>query len=355
VTSEPPSAADSAAPGSPVRTEEEFRAFYQGVLLPELESVDRERRAVRGRVLVLWLSLLGLIFLSLLIFGGLQASGPPGAAVVVVVGGIGLALFGFWLAAFARLSRAKRAYIARYKNTVIGHIIRFIEPGLAYEPDSFVAEAVYQKSGLFPRAWDRYRGDDFIHGRAGRTPLFFSELHTEYKTRQRTSDNRTRETWHTIFHGLFFVCEFNKTFQGRTVVLPDRLEGLLGDLGAALQFSRSQYGELVKLEDPEFERMFAVYGSDQVTARYILSTSLMARLMAFRGKARQDIRLAFVDSNLYAAVSFNRDLFEPRVWRSLIDYEEIRGYFEILQLVIGIVEDLSLNTRIWGERALSGA
>ncbi|MBP7830325.1 MAG: DUF3137 domain-containing protein [Kiritimatiellae bacterium] len=275
----------------------------------------------------------------------------PDLLPVILIGLCAIALFGGWFAVYAWTERKSREYIARYKNTVVGKIIEFIEPGLKYEPASRVTEPVYAESGLFPRKWDRYRGDDFVQGQLGRTPMFFSELHTQYKTRDRTSKGGTRETWHTIFRGLFFVCEFNKTFQGRTYVLPDTLERLFGDFGAALQFGSSRYGELVKLEDPEFERQFAVYGSDQVTARYVLSTSLMERLKAFQEKSRRELRLAFVDSNLYAALSFDHDLFEPRVWRSLIDYDEIRGYFEDLQLVIGIVEDLNLNTRIWGERA----
>lgn len=274
---------------------------------------------------------------------------------ILCIGVPATALLSGWLWLYNWKQKKVRAYVLRYKNAVIGHIIQFITPGLEYSPESCVADSVYKKSGLFPRPWDRFNGDDFVQGRIGRTPIFFSELHTQYKTQRRTSNGGSRDVWHTIFQGLFFVCEFNKTFRGRTYVLPDTLEKLFGDFGAALQWGKTQFGELVKLEDPEFERQFAVYGSDQVTARYVLSTSLMARLTAFQKKTRQEIRLAFVDSNLYVAVSFGRDLFEPRIWRSLIDYREIRGYFENLQLVLGIVEELNLNTRIWGERALEGA
>ena len=37
-------------------------------------------------------------------------------------------------------------------------------------------------------------------------------------------------------------------------------------------FSKRQ---LIKLEDPEFEKLFAVYGDDQIEARYILTPALM--------------------------------------------------------------------------------
>lgn len=271
---------------------------------------------------------------------------------ILVIGVPATILLSGWLWMYNWKQKKVREYIARYKKTVIDGIIRFVDPRLSYDHEAGVSPEVYKASGLFPRAYDRYFADDFVEGRLGLTPVAFSEIHTEYKTQRSTSTNRTKDVWHTIFQGLFFVCEFNKMFQGRTVVLPDKLEGALGDFGAALQREKTRFGELVKLEDPEFERLFAVYGSDQVMARYVLSTSLMARLTAFRMKSKQDIRLAFVDSNLFVAISYNRELFEPRIWRTLLDYKEPRFFFEVLQFVAGIVDDLNLNTRIWGARAL---
>ena len=72
------------------------------------------------------------------------------------------------------------------------------------------------------------------------------------------------------------MADFNKNFNGHTVVLPDTAEKILGKFGQSLQ-SMSSRGELVKLEDPEFEKEFCVYGDDQVEARYILSPALMKR------------------------------------------------------------------------------
>ena len=44
-------------------------------------------------------------------------------------------------------------------------------------------------------------------------------------------------------------------------------------------------GELIKMEDVAFERGVVVYGDDQIEARYILSTSLMERILAYKKKA----------------------------------------------------------------------
>ena len=66
---------------------------------------------------------------------------------------------------------------------------------------------------------------------------------------------------------------------------------LFGRLGRKLQSLNVFRGELIRLEDPEFESHFVVYGSDQIEARYILSTSLMARITDFKEKTGKKIYL----------------------------------------------------------------
>ena len=132
-------------------------------------------------------------------------------------------------------------------------------------------------------------------------------------------------------------------------MLPDTAEKLFGKFGQKLQAMNFLRGKLIKLEDPEFERLFAVYGNNQIEARYILSTSLMERITTFKKKTGQKIYLSFVGSKVYVAISFTKSLFEPRIFNTLLDFGPVREYFEDLQLAIGIVEDLNLNTRIWSK------
>ena len=180
---------------------------------------------------------------------------------------------------------------------------------------------------------------------SGATRIKFSEVHAEHESG--SGKNRRR---YTIFKGLFFIGDFNKDFAGQTVVLPDTAEKLFGRIGQKLQSLNIFRGKLIKLEDPEFERAFAVYGDDQIEARYILSTSLMKRIVDFKKKTNRKIFLSFIGSMVFVAVSYTKNLFEPRIFRTLLDFEPIREYFEDLQLALGIVDDLNLNTRIWSKR-----
>jgi hypothetical protein len=105
--------------------------------------------------------------------------------------------------------------------------------------------------------------------------------------------------------------------------------------------------KLVKLEDPDFNKHFVVYGEDQVEARYVLSTSLMRRITDFKEKHTNPLYVSFVNSFLYVGIAYKKDLFEPSWFNTLTRFSLVREYFEDIQLAVSIVEELNLNNRIW--------
>lgn len=321
------------------RTLDEFRGFYETDLLPALQPLEGRRRKILrilGVVLLVVVGILGGLWLGfrsevgnnpqLLMFGGF------GAAIVMGI---------TWWA-------LTKGFVRDFKNGVVGPIVRFCDPGLTYAPGQYVSQMQFEESRIFLHRIDRYKGEDLVQGRLGATQLAFSEIHAQYKTTTTDSKGHQRTQWHTIFKGLFFVADFNKHFAGTTVVLPDMAQRLFGFLGQRLQeMNLARHGQLVKLEDPEFEKLFVVYGTDQVEARYVLSTSLMKRICDFRKKTGRTIHLSFVRSNVCVALQTRRNMFEPRIFRTLLSFDLVKEYLEDLLLATGIVEDLNLNTRIW--------
>ncbi|MFZ9010952.1 MAG: DUF3137 domain-containing protein, partial [Anaerohalosphaeraceae bacterium] len=235
-----------------------------------------------------------------------------------------------------------KGYKREFKQQIIGRIVQFLDPQLAYQADGLIDKHTFKGSKLFTHSIDRYKGEDLVRGRAGKTDIAFSELHAEYKT---GSGKDTH--WHTIFKGLFFIADFNKHFRSQTLVLPDSAEKLFGGFGKMLQSWNIGRPDLIQLEDPEFEREFVVYGNDQIEARYILSTSLMQRILDFKNKTGTKIYLSFTGSKVYVAVPMTKNMFEPKYFSSLSDFSPILDYYNDLAFAAGIVDDLNLNTRIW--------
>jgi hypothetical protein len=320
-----------------MRALEDFRSYYSSKLRPDLEKLEGERKASLRKVGIA-AGVIGAIALAAM--GLLIGLGVPAPALLFVVIP---ALILMTVAWFLLTKDFRRDF----KNAVIRKIILYVDPELTYEAEGKISRGEFERSTLFKHGIDRYRGEDLVYGQIDKTKIRFSELHAEYKTTTTDSKGRSRTHWHTIFKGLFFIADFNKQFEGRTVVLPDSAEKLFGRLGQKLQEMNIGRDELVKLEDPEFEEEFVVYGTDQVEARYILSTALMRRILEFKRKMRVPVHIGFVHSNLYMAISIRKNMFEPRILHTILDFETVQDYLEDVLLAVGIVEDLNLNTRIW--------
>jgi hypothetical protein len=256
-------------------------------------------------------------------------------------------LAGLIAAGIAYSSKAQE-YRGTYKLLIVDRVVQIVGSELRYLPKNHISESEYDASRLF-RSADRFNGEDLVQGRVGATQLQFSEIHAEYKT----TNSKGQTSWHTIFDGVLFIADFNKHFNGMTIVKPDNAERLLGRLGQSLQAFGDRIDfdnrELVKLEDPEFEKMFAVSSTDQIEARYILSPSMMRRLLELRARHGNELHISFITNRVYLALPQNRDLFEPPSMRTPLTVDAVRRIIADLQSVLCIVEELDLNTRIWSK------
>jgi hypothetical protein len=244
---------------------------------------------------------------------------------------------------------AKRAFVAGFKTDVVRELIRALSPELDYDPGTGIPREQFVAARLFSTKPDRYQTEDCLTGRIGETQVTMAEVCAEEQRSRTDSEGRTETYYETIFDGVLLVADFHKHFQGTTVVLPDNESGIFSGIGKALQgwfpFGRN---DQVRMEDSEFENHFAVFSSDQVEARYILSTSLMRRILDLRrtwgGVA---LRLSFLDSKIHVAIPCSRNLFEPRLDQPVNDPELIRRVLDEISSCLALVEQLNLNTRIW--------
>ena len=317
-----------------MKTIQDLYKYYNDVLMADIEVLEESRKKVASKLYTVGIIL---VSIALLVAGVLYSStSSPMHSILIplVVGGV---IFGLFYGYYTK------SYTCDFKLKVIKRIVEFIDPVLGYEPSSKISRGQFEMSGIFRHRIDTYCGDDYVAGILDKTNIEFSELHAEYITR----DSKGNTTHHTIFKGLFFVADFNKHFVGKTYVLPDAAERMLGGIGTFLQKANKGRGNLVKLEDVAFEKEFAVYSNDQIEARYILTHNLMERILEFKKKTKKKLYMSFINASVYVAIPYAKDLFEPRVFKTLIDFEPIQEYYEDLTLAISIVEELNLNTRIW--------
>ena len=233
-----------------------------------------------------------------------------------------------------------KQYQTSFKSRIIRQLVSFIGPDLDYAYYASIGSFDFCDSNLFSKYFTDVDGKDYVEGKIGSTSVVFSFVRSK-----RTIDIPFIPS--KEFTGFFLKADFNKDFLGQIYVLPDIAENLLGFVGKELQELDIFRGQLVNLEDSEFEKLFKVYSNNQITARYILTTSLMKRITKLNSNVSEEIYISFIDSKMYLAIPYFYDLFEAKYLSSMLDFGTILGYFEYLELLIGIVDELNLNENSW--------
>ena len=145
------------------------------------------------------------------------------------------------------------------------------------------------------------------------------------------------------FRGMFADAQLEKKITGSVVVLPDRLERHLDFLAKNIQALKNVSGnKLVILEDVEFERHFAVYASDEITARYVLTPAMMMRMTALKQKYNRDIMLSFNDDRFFFAVAMPEG-FLTLGDTSLTTGEALRDLYDNFATARDIVNNLKIK------------
>jgi len=316
-----------------MKTLDQLRQFYDTDLKRDLADFERQRQKIVSHSMIVFGVLAGAGVVGALLL--MRQGMPPVFLLFILIGCVIIGGVYYYIAGMD--------YRSGFKEIILRKLITFVEPGLDYRPALGISQSLFTAAGLFLHHIDRYKCEDMIGGKVGKTEIAFSEVHAEYKTTTHTGKSRHTE-WHTIFKGLFFIADFNKDFHGRTVVLPDTAEKLFGLFGQTLQSWNSSYGQLVRLEDVEFEKEFVVYGTDQIEARYILSPAMMEQILLFRREVGKKIYLSFLGSKVFVAIPVQENMFEPKMFSSVLDFDVIAEYYAQLQLGVGIVDELNLNT-----------
>jgi len=244
---------------------EAFKTFYEQQLISELQPLEQERKSfikksIRNFLILLFFAGIGygmfyLFFVQIEHFSVRYLDGSTFMFLYIywiLLGVAGIVIF--------TLSYYKfyKKFVKNFKTNIIQKIVKFIDNGLLYNQTAGISSGTFMQSNIFLKSPDRYKTEDRVAGIIEKTSIEFAEIHSEYKTVTTDSKGNTKTQWHTIFKGLFFIADFNKDFKTQTVVLPDTLEKMFGFIGKTLQSWNMGRDKLINLEDPEFEKYFAV-------------------------------------------------------------------------------------------------
>ncbi|HUO11415.1 MAG TPA: DUF3137 domain-containing protein, partial [Caulobacteraceae bacterium] len=302
-----------APPGDPLEGAA-FDAIYEAKIKPELVKREAERRSAMTAFLLAIVAGALLVLLEFLLTPDVSHGTETAPPALLVIATIVLAIaLGYW----------PLANVA--KKAKVGVIQALCQPlGVTYAPDGRDAPAWddFLRLRLLPRPEDK-TFQDFFHGRRGQVDFVLCEANLM----QGSGKNR-----HTVFHGQLFCLQTPRSRTGTTVCLRNT--------GWFKSFECPQGLRAVGLEDPRFNQHFAVFGSDQVEAREVLTPAFMEQLNQLEGVyVGGHIRCAFDQSLLLIALEGPNRFEIGSMFTTLVDQSRVAGIARNLDQVFHLIDE----------------
>lgn len=305
----------------------DFETYYNNKLWPKLFAIEEKRIKYLHRFWVLFI-IVGMWLPALLLWVGgewLRHIFTEGSSKDVE----GVLKLGALIASviIAIVSSPIVSYKLAVKDTIINDFINFFGD-FRHSLTRQILDATIKKS-LLLNNYNRHDTDDYFYGTYKNVSMVISEE----KMIRKGNKNQS-----TVFKGIMVLLKFPKSFSGRTVVFKDW--GHLNFL-----HTTDKNFERVALEDVVFEKEFEVYGTDQIEARFLLTTAFMERMLHVRETFKgRKIQFSFFDNQLLIAIDTSKDMFEPAsLFKSSTDRRPVNDVLEQFISIFAIVEFLKLT------------
>lgn len=371
---------------------EEFYKKYTKEIYPILESFEPERKQIFKRnlilgILTLIVSVVGIASFFLPITTNWPIVYPQLYIVIVILSPIVTVFAPIWY--FRIKSESDSEFRYKIKKKCLKKILKVfgnIEwKNTKSDKSLLLSDDELNGSGLFMDFNTRRTDDEFV---GTFNDVNFTVCETEMEDVRRNGNNTYAVP---VFKGVIAVFDFNKPIKNRTVVatkgsytkksnlwfniilailisayilLEHWLENPDGSLWMlavilvavdiiiyivlkAKQDSEEALDE-VKLEDPVFSKKFNVYSSDQVEARYLVTTAFMERLLNIKTAFdTKHIKCAFFDENrLMISLPTNKNVFEiGSINTSLKNPKSINYLYNELVSILKLIEYFKLNEK----------
>ena len=318
-----------------------FKPYYKKNILPHVEVFELKRieslRNLRKRSIIA----IPLQFITIIFTVAGVSILPLGDATQVCLV-LGVMAFGgtvFWA------HKPVRQYAADVKKEVFPEVFKFFDKDYIYSEESIIQMPSLEPSGIIP-SYDSNYLEDYVKGKYKDVTL---EL-TEAKLTETRGTGKNRRTV-TVFNGIFVLLEMNKNFSGKTVVKKD--QGKMGNWFTR-KFNKPLFSKKtvdlknVKLEDPVFEKKFEVYSTDQVEARYLLTTSFMERLLELSSLFSKNgtIQCSFYLNKLLLMIPSDKNRFEVgSIYQPATFVDDINHILKEMAIIFEIIDILKLERK----------
>lgn len=296
-----------------------FSKIYHGKVKDKLNEFEKEKNVTKFWVNLLWV-------ITILISGfccwTLYKMGEVGGIAIGII--VPLAL------SFTIVKWLSKRFEKKLKERVMPDLMQAFG-NFTWTKQQVVDTYTIRRTTLYER-FEWKEDDDNFFGSYKGIDINIDECKLKYETRDKNNNRHE----HTEFEGVIVQLTLPRHFKAHTIIRQ-----------RILMLNKKVYEE-IKLEDPEFMKMYFVDGSDQVESRYLLTTAFMERFKNVkRAFGAKGLEASFNGNELIMAIRTDKDLFSlGNIYRPLADTKQFTTLLEEFISILAIVDELKLNQNI---------
>ena len=356
----------------------EFHKIYYNEIAPKMEKYEKERNFILFKLLLVEILIIFIFCLSLhFLIQSIQAAAVNRFLIIVEVLLVVLAI----LMPFPFSSNFSK----KLKNECMDEILQAFGDIQWYNAkskvNSYMADTDYDysASSLFS-SYNRESSDDTFYGSYKGVRFSIMETHLWYETSGKHRSVRQ------VFKGVIIRFDANKPIKNNTIIATKGDENIknrwftrasllitlllfglglyfndfeiIGCSGISLvlmigsiwheKFSKDKtILREIKLEDPEFNKKYRAYSSDEVEGRYLITTAFMERFNNIKTAfGARGAKCSFYGDNLMFAITTGKNLFEVgNLFTSLNKPKQLQKFMNELISIFALVDYFKLDEK----------
>jgi hypothetical protein len=244
---------------------------------------------------------------------------------------LGIIMFIVSLVFFGRAQKHSLTFKSIVKTEIVTELLKEQFDDVQYEPKNHISIPRIIQTGMVKRP-DRFNGEDLIMGSYKGVKFEVSDIDLKERVETRDSKGNVTVSYQTYFKGRWYVYTYERKFKEELKIIEGR------------GFGVNTKG-LVKLdvESIEFNKKFAIYATTQEFGFYLITSSMIEKLMELEKLHRGSILYYYVGNELHICVNDRRDYMELSI-KTPINEASLKTFMSDIDLIPAIINELRLDS-----------
>ena len=223
------------------------------------------------------------------------------------------------------LKNAHKIYSQKYKDMVIGSLVKKYNQGLSFDSKSGLAVIDYRMSN-FDNTFKEYYSEDRIYGTLEDGTAIQSSEITTYDVSHYVDSNGENKTSKTqTFRGYYGVVKLSKNPALEITILDDN-------------FTKKYSRKRVEVDSSEFEKFYDCITNNRVEAMEIFTSDLIEKYIDIRNINKYLFEVKIINNMLYFRYKCG-DVFEAPAFGLGLNKDFVRKYYKLIFYPLEVIEE----------------